>query len=246
MTKLRMIAGLLCLAIMITACSEEVPNKWSHDGLPDRCPESRVVGSSGFLGSFSMGGDTLEEMVTHTDRVVVGIVESYEIDESYVIFNGETSPDPDHLIVSTVYKVRVLETLHTLSGEHKDYVTVWFLGGLDYGTTKPCIGEKLVLLLLEAYDGEYTTIRFEEGVFSVNRNGTLYSFSDSGAAFEFDGKSLLFLERELEKAVDEVLEEALEIREGMNRIRREGERERDRERQRERNNGGNNQSGRGR
>jgi hypothetical protein len=77
-----------------------------------------------------------------------------------------------------------------------------------WGITKPEIGDNLLLFVQgNTWHGRYGygVISFEEAMFRINDDGTMYSFSDQEITAQFDGKQLAVLESEISQVVREVI-----------------------------------------
>jgi hypothetical protein len=104
----------------------------------------------------------------------------------------------------TDYNVIVEETL---VGAHIDSFILTLLGTPDnhFGITKPQIGDRMILFVGENRSGNYAISYFEDGMFRINNDGTVYSFSNQEYTAQFDGKTLDILENEISRVSRDVI-----------------------------------------
>ncbi|MCL1881276.1 MAG: hypothetical protein FWF76_03775 [Oscillospiraceae bacterium] len=186
-------------------------------------PEPKIVGSRGTTRSASTGEEhtTLEAMIEDTatvtnrcvdlngdpdvnvGKIVIGRVESVEISQDFWYEGENPCPIDDFYDTVSNYTVTVYETL---LGEETDTVVVAMLGYPDshIGMTKPDIGDKLLLFLWQGASGRFGTIQFEESVFRIEEDGTLFSFSDMEFTAQFDGETLEVLEDEILEILEDI------------------------------------------
>ena len=181
-------------AILLTTGLSEKP-------LPDRDPKNKFVGSEATSIFFHrMPTDTLTDMVYFSTNVVIGTVEKYSVYEGEMPFDDKISTPYSCVL----YDVKVEKTLY---GEHNDMITIslWGQPNNDNGVTKPRIGERMVFFVGGPHPvgGTYSLVAAEKAMFSINRNETVLSLSESWVSGQFDGKPLEFLIEEIEKAVAE-------------------------------------------
>jgi hypothetical protein len=220
MKKLKLTAVLLCAAmLLLTACSsneaatldEAQPEEIAAE-IEEPEPAEKIVGSRAFRQSVTyVSVISLEELVetaaSYLGRIVIGTVDSVaytrteftrELDE-YDVEAGICSPPT---VIVTGYNIAVRETL---LGEESDTLLLVVLGSLDCGVTKPNVGDTLLLFLWSDEDwenGEYGLIQWEDAMFRINDDGTLYSFSDAEFTARFDGLPLDALTSEIDTAIE--------------------------------------------
>ena len=191
----------ICVALIITAVGV-IPNLIKKDS-SNNVPAQKVIGSRSMPFCFmEIGVKTLPEFVAIADKIVIGKVEKVaEVREGRMIDEeGVDAP----VYVETFYNVIVEETL---LGKPSDNVMICLLGtpDSDLGTTKPKIGENLILFLSENEDGTYAVQGFEKGMFKIMDDKTVVSFSDEQVTAQYDGKSLDFMKTETQQAVREAV-----------------------------------------
>lgn len=81
-------------------------------------------------------------------------------------------------------------------------IDLWISGGKDSLITKPDAGEEVVLFLC-MQNGEYTALDLEHGIFTVNDDGTLYSFSNLERFCKYDGQPVQMLIDDFYQAIEE-------------------------------------------
>ena len=86
--------------------------------------------------------------------------------------------------------------------ESQRQIDLWIGGGKDSLITKPDVGEEVVLFLY-VQNGEYTALDLEHGIFTVNDDGTLYSFSNLERFCKYDGQPVQMLIDDLYQAIEE-------------------------------------------
>lgn len=86
--------------------------------------------------------------------------------------------------------------------ESQRQIDLWIGGAKDTLITKPDLGEEVVLFLYQQ-NGEYAALDLEHGIFTVNDDGTLYSFSNLEQFCKYDGQPVQVLIDDLYQAIDE-------------------------------------------
>lgn len=86
--------------------------------------------------------------------------------------------------------------------ESQRQIDLWISGAKDTMVTKPDLGEEVVLFLYQQ-NGEYAALDLEHGIFTVNDDGTLYSFSNLERFCKYDGQPVQVLIDDLNQAIDE-------------------------------------------
>jgi YHS domain-containing protein len=159
-------------------------------------PIEKEIGSISFFGEDAKGNfETFDDFLTSsTDKVVIGRVESVTD-----VTEGE--------IPWTIYNFVVYEILFCSLGKSEkqiEMLRLCLLGAPDSHTmtTKPNIGDKLVLVLSTQDGNYYGPVNFEQGLFRIEDDGTVYSFSNEESTAQFDGKPLSFLQSEISSILE--------------------------------------------
>lgn len=103
----------------------------------------------------------------------------------------------------TLYTIQLEEVWYGDIPKAQTQIQVSAPGSKDL-FTKPEIGEHVVLFLV--YGSERTYYAFldlEHGIFTVNDDGTLYSFSNVGTLCKYDGQPVKVLVDDLYRAIEE-------------------------------------------
>jgi hypothetical protein len=214
MKKQKLTALLLCLTmIFATACSQlsaEIPTEsqtTTADTQEENVPVEKFVGSR-LLREFittTFVYETIEDMTRRTydisGRIVIGRVESAEVRRFYW---GEPDREypPQRYDNVTDYTIVVSDTLF---GEESDTLVLATMGlpDSDVGFTKPSIGDTLLLFAWYAEDcGVFGLMQWEEAMFRIEDDGTLYSFSDAEYTARFDGLPLETLTSEINAGLE--------------------------------------------
>ncbi|MCL1881304.1 MAG: hypothetical protein FWF76_03915 [Oscillospiraceae bacterium] len=213
MKKRKLTALLLCLVMVLVACSQTQTNH-TEDEVGE--PEPKFIGSRYIReqGFFAYVAETLEGKIEYmvesdwlSDKIVIGRVESvYDVWKYYSCdFDNEDCWDcieplyfnvTDYKIV--VYEIILGEEVETL------ILTTTGLPDCDYGLTKPEVGAELMLFLIKGYCGRFGLFHFEDSMFRVEDDGTVISFSDEEYVARFDGELLETLENEILEILDDI------------------------------------------
>jgi len=207
-------ATMLCLAmIFATACSAqpEQPNEMPTPHEITDPPATKFMGSNS-VNVLRVTHESIEDLVRSaqqqqqidgmTNKIIIGKVEGL-IGTREVFRREPNESDPSDYVppsdMASDYKIVVYDTLF---GERVETLTLSLLGTPDshLGTTKPEIGDGLLLFLWrhESHAGDaFSLTEFEESMFRINPDGTLYSFSNELYTAQFDGKPLEALTSEI-------------------------------------------------
>ena len=221
----KIIGALICFVMIITTACTQPVNEPPVDS-ENLIPAEKIVGSKSIMES-RWGFSTIEEKVQFTieatnlyrqvevdeilsaGRIVIGRIDSVEdVRKEYWREKTDENDDPPWSMV-TFYKIIVEKTLF---GDEIDTLLLCLEGTPDShaGMTKPDVGDNFVLFLIENADGaSFATISYEESLFKINEDGTLYSFSDAEFTAQFDGKPLSVLEDIISKVIREVSEQSI-------------------------------------
>jgi len=215
MKKLKLTALLLCFTLLLAACSEpqadtpaEIEDTTAY--LSPICPDTgeKIIGSRFFRENFSYSfyPTSFEDLVFGAQyyecKIIIGRVESvadvWELHRvpAEAIAEG-AHPYHDDI---TDYNIIVSEILY---GEGVDSRIILSLQGFPdchNRSTKPNIGDTLLLFVWPWFEGRFTIAFWEESMFKINDDGTLYSFSDAEFTARFDGLPLEALTREINTA----------------------------------------------
>jgi len=189
---------ILCVALLaLVACSQNELTPIDENDVP----VEKFVGSREERAWVSYApAKSFEEIVAISHRlsgkIVIGKVESAETR----VFTQEWEGVPTIHEDVTDYTIAVHETLF---GDTAKSLTL-AIGGLpdcNNGLTKPSIGDTLLLLLWQAQCGNHGLVYWEESMFRIEDDGTLYSFSDNPLTARFDGLSVETLTSEINMAL---------------------------------------------
>jgi len=171
------------------------------DEKENNVPVEKVVGSREVrMWESYASAKSFEEIVAISHRlsgkIVIGKVESAKTR----VFTQEWEGLPSTHENVTDYTIAVRETL--FGGDTKSLTLA--IGGLpdsNAGLTKPNIGDTLLLLLWQGECGTHGLVYWEEAMFRIENDGTLYSFSDNPLTARFDGLPLETLTSEINVAL---------------------------------------------
>jgi hypothetical protein len=230
MNKLKITAALLCFVLAFTTACSELPAESPAGGdellstaeihaddesepvvtVPHLTESGeKIVGSRemrDFVFFSYFPYETLEEMVvgaySHSGRIVIGQVDSVADVYRYYWHTPEDLPPLYNNV--TDYNIVVRDTLY---GEKSDSLILTMAGLPDCnnGLTKPNIGDTLLLFLWSGDESEeFGLMQWEDAMFKINDDGTLYSFSDNPMTARFDGLQLSALTDEIAVARERV------------------------------------------
>ena len=218
LTIKNIIATLLCFAMIITTACTQPVNEPPVDS-ENLIPAEKIIGSKNNMDS-RIEFATIEEKIRFTVEITNNMLQA-DVDEivdvgKIVIGRIDSVKDVEevHLLgdysyMVTYYNVTVEKTLF---GDEVDALLLCLAGTPDSheGMTKPDIGDSLVLFLAKHPYGHFEIISYEESLFKINEDGTLYSFSDAEFTAQFDGKPLSVLEDIISKVIREVSEQSID------------------------------------
>jgi hypothetical protein len=212
---------LLCLTLILsTACAQPIAtNSQENENTTQNnitLSENKAVTTDRIIGSEMLMlsrkyFDTFDDFLKHTisienknesAKIVIGRVESVagireeKIREEY----DEQRHSPPTFTV-TDYNIVVEKTLF---GKEVNSFVLSLLGTPDnhWGITKPDIGDKLMLFVYKNNQDGFALTSFEEAMFKINEDETVYSFSNQEITAQFDGKQLKVLENEINRILD--------------------------------------------
>lgn len=107
----------------------------------------------------------------------------------------------------TLYTIQLEEVWYGDIPETQQQIQAWVGGDEDSLITKPNVGEHVVLFLVYGNGRTYYSFMdLEHGIFTVNDDGTLYSFSNEEALYQYDGQPVQVLIDDLYQAIEEAQE----------------------------------------
>ena len=211
--------------------SEGVLNDNQKESNEKVAEEKLVEESTKFIGSKEVVFATLhseslyfksfEDFVNYeyVDKIAIGKIDSVkEVFTDYI--GGETAledwiktysdteqwkeedfPHEPPTYTETYYNVSVDKTLF---GEESSSLLLCLSGTPDSHSqiTKPDIGDEVVLFLWKNGGGSYTPTAYEQSIFRINKDKTVYSFSDEEVTAQFDGKPFEVLIEEINKSLN--------------------------------------------
>lgn len=142
----------------------------------------------------------------------VGIIEGkivYEEEWEHPTFKDAETNEAMHekygVGMTTIDMVYTLDLEHVWYGDipESQQQMQFFIGGEeDTMITKPEVGEHVLMFLY--MEGErYTSLDVEHAIFTMNDDGTLYSFSNEEALYQYDGQPVQNLVDDFYRILDE-------------------------------------------
>jgi len=209
LTAIALIASLAACSLQpVTEPFVEATDETAEVSMPEEFevpPAEKPIGSTldRAWGIYTWLDETFEELVqgmffgaTPTSIVIGRIEDTTQREFSWALECGEESRDPTRIDVVTDFTLTVHETL---LGKEVDSL-IFAIGS----TTQPEIGDTLLLFLWEHPNGSYGLVQYEEGIFRINPDGTVYSFSNAEFTAQFDGLPLEALTSEIKSSLARV------------------------------------------
>ncbi|MCL1880783.1 MAG: hypothetical protein FWF76_01240 [Oscillospiraceae bacterium] len=181
---LSVFTSIVVLLVTIAGCSMQ------DTDISPRESVEKFVGSDYLHGIFYIGHREFNDLVLSSGNIVVGTVES--VAEVRSIANNETFFGDSYDYVETLYNIEIEQTWLGENGETRETLKICFVNppDVDYGTTKPQIGERFVFFLGFQSPNEenvFTTQGFERGMFRIGNDNTMFSFHTDEMTAQFDG-----------------------------------------------------------
>ncbi len=150
---------------------------------------------------------SLDNFINLSDNIIIGsIIDFHEVEREVV-----TGTPWDEKIRSlgalpketyTMYRICVEKSILGSDIKPGDIIEYQVFGGLNTCVTKPKEIGRVVTFMNKHTSGYYVDVGFEEGMYEIDSNNKLYSFSNIDSFESFDGNDISSLENYInEKAV---------------------------------------------